>query len=70
MPRGRVHRLGAKIEVADLLRSQKMVKQAGICWHFKTVQIPTRLDVSTDATFFAVFQENLLNKHEILAIII
>ena len=45
-----------------------MGKQAGICWHFKTVQNPTRLAVSTDTSFFAVFRANLLNKNEILAI--
>ena len=45
-----------------------MVKKVGICWNFKTVQNPTRLAVSTDTSFFAVFQANLLNKNEILAI--
>ena len=47
-----------------------MGKKAGICWHFKTVQNPTRLAVSTDTSFFAVFQANILNKKEMLAIII
>ena len=47
-----------------------MGKKAGICWHFATVQNPTRLAVSTDTSFFAVFQANLLNENEILAIII
>ena len=48
----------------------KMGKKVGSCWHFKTVQNPTRLAVSTDTSFFAVFQANLLNENEILAIII
>ena len=47
----------------------KMGKKTGICWHFKTVQNPTRLAVSTDTSFFAVFQANLLNENDILAII-
>ena len=45
-------------------------QKAGICWHFKTIQNPTRLAVSTDTSCFAVFQANLLNENEILAIII
>ena len=47
-----------------------MDKKAGICWHFKTVQNLTRLAVSTETSFFAIFQANLLNKNKILAIII
>ena len=47
-----------------------MGEKAGICWHFETVQNPTRLAVSTNTSFFAVFQANLLNENEILAIII
>ena len=48
---------------------QKMVKKAGICWHFKTVQTHIRLTVETDTSFFPVFQANLLNENDILAII-
>ena len=44
-----------------------MVQKDSICWHLKTVQNPTRLAVSTDISFFAVFQANLLNENEILA---
>ena len=40
-----------------------------ICWLFKTIQTPIRLDVSTDTNVLAVFQANLLNENEILAII-
>ena len=47
-----------------------MIKKAGICWHFKTVQNPIRLAVSTGTNFFVVLQANPLNKNEILAIII
>ena len=48
---GKVHNLGVNIEG----------------WHFKTVQNPTRLAVSTDISFFAVFRANPSNKNEILA---
>ena len=47
-----------------------MVKKAGICWHFKIVQNPTRIAVSTDSSFFVAFQANLLNGNAFLAIII
>ena len=47
-----------------------MTKKVGIFWHFKTIQTPIRLNASTDTSFFAVFQANLLNENEILAIII
>ena len=53
--RGRVHNLGANMEVAGILLSRKN---------------PTRLAVSTDTSFFAVFQANLLSKNEILVIIV
>jgi len=46
-----------------------MVKKAGICWHFETVQTHIRLTVETDTSFFPVFQVNLLNETDILAII-
>ena len=46
-----------------------MVKKIGIYWHFKTIQTPIRLDMSTDTNFFAVFQATLINKNRILAII-
>ena len=45
-----------------------MVKKTGICWHFKTVQTRTKLTVETDTSIFPVFQVNLLNENEILAI--
>ena len=48
----------------------KMGEKCGIYWQFKTVQNPTRLAVSTDTSFFAVLEANLLNENEILANII
>ena len=45
-----------------------MDKKAGICWHFETVQTHIRLTVETDTSFFPVFQANLLNENDILAI--
>ena len=44
-------------------------KKVGICLHFKTIQTPSRLNVSTDTSLFAVFRANLLHENEILAII-
>ena len=29
----------------------EMFKKVGICWHFKTIQTPTGLNVSTDTIF-------------------
>jgi len=46
-----------------------MGKKIGICWHFETVQTHTKLTVETGTSFFHVFQANLLNENDILAII-
>ena len=46
-----------------------MVKKVGICWHFKTIQTPIRLDASTDTNFSPVFQAIFFNKNDISAII-
>ena len=56
-------------EICRHFTEPKMVEKAGICWHFKTVQTHIRLTVETDTSFFPVFQANLLNENDILAII-
>ena len=49
-----------------------MVKKVGFSENFKTVQTPITIRLTAvfaNTNFFAVFQANILNKNEVLAII-
>ena len=65
-----VHNLGANIEVADILWSQKWAKKLVYVGTIKQFRIPQDWLFQRIPVFFAVFQADFLNENQILAIII
>ena len=65
-----VHNFGANMEVADILWSQTWAKKLVPVGTLKQFRIPWGRFFSTDTSFFAVFQTNILNETFILAIVV